>query len=422
MDIENPVNSDHLSDRLFQQLRAASPTAHALLNTLCHLAEHRQCEIFVVGGIVRDLLLDSRLDELGSLDLDFAIDGDPAELHSALSESASRQVTVHDRFGTASVTLEDGTNVDLARTRSERYPSPAALPIVSPAPIDVDLQRRDFSINAAAFALTGDRAGTLIDPHGAISDLKRGWIRTLHPESFRDDPTRLIRAARYTARVGGTIERRTRADAMRDRLHLAALSPARFGDAWRLLLQERDVVGALEVARRLKIPQSRDARWTVPREVLMASNFPQQFWASNGLLSREPHIKTWLPESVGMNRQERAALESGARLRLARRSIGQMRRASRVALSLKQFPDAALEAAELTWSGPLRDAVATFLARRSSVASPISPTRMLELGVERGPRLGRWLEDVESAIWDGELDPTDELSVTRMEQRIRLSR
>ena len=424
VDRTNLVNRDNLSARLLQRLRAQSPATCDLLNTLCHLAELRQTDLYVVGGALRDLLLDQPISESDHLDLDLAVDGDPAPLHSALSEAAAARATIHDRFGTASVTLADGASIDLVHTRSERYPSPGALPIVTPAPIDLDLQRRDFTINAAAIALSGVRAGELIDPHGAIADLTSRRIRTLHPQSFRDDPTRLIRAARYAARIGGTIERRTLADARRDRGYLQALTPERFGDAWRLLLRERDVVETLEFARRLRIPQSRDARWTLPKAVLTASDYPDQFWAVSGLLSREPAISDWLPRSVGMNRRERAALEAGASLRRARRSIGQLRRPSSVALILKRFPDSALEAAQRTWaggSGASQRAVANFLERRERAVSPLTPGRLMELGVERGPQLGRWLERIESAIWDGELHPSDPSSVARMEQRIRCS-
>ena len=126
--------------------------------------------------------------------------------------------------------------------------------------------------------------------------------------------------------------------------------------------------------------------------------------------------------SVGMNRGERTALEAGARLRAARRSIGQTRRASSVALRLKQFPNCALEAAQTIWSGPSQLAISNFLEHREEIVSPITAERLLELGIEQGPKIGGWLEQIESAIWDGDLDPSDVSSVARLEQRIRLSR
>ena len=422
MDNSKSLASSSLFERLLRMLRRRSDTAASLLHTLCSLTVERQVPLYVVGGLVRDLLLDAGDSASRGLDLDFAIDGDPKDLLPALEQFGVGSPTTHDRFGTASVVLSDGVNVDVARTRSERYSVPGALPIVAPTSIDVDLGRRDFTINAAAIALTGDREGQLIDPYDAAGDIERRVIRTLHEHSFRDDPTRLVRAARYAARIEGTIDRRTLADARRDRRHLTTLTAGRFGDAWRLLLEEADAPSALGIARRLKIPQSREPRWTVPPAVVAATDGAETFWASMELVGREPNISDWLPKSVGLNRVERSALEAGAELRVARRSIGSMRRRSSVARALKRYPDSALRAAARVWGGPSGSAIGEFLALRESVRSPISAHRLIELGIEPGPQLGRWLAVVEDAVWDGELDPADASAITRMEQQIRLSR
>ncbi|MDE2967460.1 MAG: hypothetical protein OXS30_08265 [Chloroflexota bacterium] len=416
------ISSGNLLDQLFRTVRRRSEAAESLLHTLCHFAAGEEVQLFAVGGLVRDILSTHQSLPVSPLDIDLAIDGDPAPFHAALASVATSQPTIHDRFGTASVSLADGSHIDLARTRSERYPAPGALPIVAPAPIEVDLGRRDFTVNAAALALTGSRRGDLIDPHDALGDLEQRMIRSLHRDSFRDDPTRLIRAARYAARIEGTIERPTLADARRDRANLAAVSPARFGDAWRLLLREEDPRAALAFARRLRISESREPRWKVPKSALLASDKPEQFWAAIGLLNRDPEIVSWLPKSVGMQRRERLALEAGAGLRRARRSIGAMRRQSAIARALGRIPDSALQAAGVIWTGAAGTAISCYLQRRPSIGSPISAQRLGELGVERGPRIGHWLTEIEAAIWDGELDPDDSSSVARMEQRIRLSR
>jgi tRNA nucleotidyltransferase (CCA-adding enzyme) len=99
--------------------------------------------------------------------------------------------------------------IDVAATRSESYPRPAALPVVAPADIDADLGRRDFTVNALAAVLTGPTFGELLDPFGGRADLESGLIRVLHTASFRDDPTRLVRAVRYAARLGLALERGT---------------------------------------------------------------------------------------------------------------------------------------------------------------------------------------------------------------------
>jgi tRNA nucleotidyltransferase (CCA-adding enzyme) len=152
---------------------------------------------YLVGGAVRDLLLGRP-----RADIDVAVEGDPAELARRLGG----ELRSHDRFATAAVRV-DGLEVDLARTRSEAYPRPGALPEVRPAPLAEDLARRDFTVNAIAVPLAGEPS--LIDPHRGLEDLRAGALRVLHARSFVDDPTRALRAARYAARYGFRLEPET---------------------------------------------------------------------------------------------------------------------------------------------------------------------------------------------------------------------
>lgn len=154
--------------------------------------------VYLVGGAVRDLLLGR-----GRADIDLAVVGDPGALAEALGVAT---ISEHERFATAKIEL-DGHRIDIAATRTETYANPGALPDVAPADgIEADLGRRDFSLNAMAIPLA---APHLIDPHGGQADLERGLLRVLHPDSFRDDPTRAIRAARYAARFGFELEPET---------------------------------------------------------------------------------------------------------------------------------------------------------------------------------------------------------------------
>lgn len=155
--------------------------------------------VYLVGGAVRDLLLGR-----GRADIDVAVVGDPLELVAALGAEALAE---HGRFATAKVEL-DGHEIDIAAARIETYERPGALPTVSLAnSIEADLGRRDFTINAMAIPLAD--LSRLIDPHGGRADLEAGQLRALHPESFIDDPTRAIRAARYAARFGFRLEPET---------------------------------------------------------------------------------------------------------------------------------------------------------------------------------------------------------------------
>ena len=155
---------------------------------------------YLVGGSVRDLLRG-----VEPRDIDVAVEGDALELARVVAERVDGEVRDYGRFGTATVEAP-GLSVDFAQTRRERYPRPGALPEVEPAPLDEDLRRRDFTVNAMAAALSRDRLGELHDPLGGQADLRDGVIRILHERSFTDDPTRLLRAVRYEARLGASLE------------------------------------------------------------------------------------------------------------------------------------------------------------------------------------------------------------------------
>jgi tRNA nucleotidyltransferase (CCA-adding enzyme) len=150
--------------------------------------------VYVVGGAVRDVLL-GRLPH----ELDFVVEGDAVAVARRAAKRLGGRVVVHDRFGTATVEAPEAT-FDLAGARRESYERPGALPDVElGASLDEDLARRDFTVNAIALHLAD---GELTFHAGARDDLDARRLRVLHDASFRDDPTRLLRLARYAARLG----------------------------------------------------------------------------------------------------------------------------------------------------------------------------------------------------------------------------
>ena len=155
--------------------------------------------MYLVGGPVRDALLGTPVK-----DLDFVLEGEAAEVARRLAAELGGRVVSHARFGTASLLCGD-VRVDLVTARKETYPHPGALPQVSAGTISDDLARRDFSVNALAIPLAVNDP-QVMDAHGGIADLRLGLIRTLHSESFVDDPTRVLRAVRYEQRLGFRIE------------------------------------------------------------------------------------------------------------------------------------------------------------------------------------------------------------------------
>ena len=167
----------------------------AVFRSLRHRATKDSLPVYLVGGPVRDAIL-----EMPVNDLDFTLLGDAPALAAELAKELGGEATVHSRFGTATVTV-NGDRVDIVTARKEVYPYPGSLPEVSVSGLENDLARRDFSINAMALSVSGDNP-QVIDPHGGLRDLAVGSIRTLHPGSFADDPTRMLRAVRYEQRLG----------------------------------------------------------------------------------------------------------------------------------------------------------------------------------------------------------------------------
>jgi tRNA nucleotidyltransferase (CCA-adding enzyme) len=188
--------------------------------------------VHVVGGAVRDVLLGRRPHEL-----DVLVEGDAIAVARRVAERLGGEAVAHERFGTATVRAA-GHTFDLAAARRERYARPGALPEVEPgASVAEDLARRDLTVNAIALRLAD---GRLTAWPGALEDLGAGVLRVLHDASFRDDPTRMLRAARYAARLGFAVEPHTDAlwaRAIRDRAVETVTGP-RLGEELRLALRE----------------------------------------------------------------------------------------------------------------------------------------------------------------------------------------
>ncbi len=200
-----------------------------MLRSLRRRAEADALPVYLVGGPVRDAMLGVPVK-----DLDFVFLGDAPSLAQDLAGELGGRVTVHERFGTATVELE-GDRVDVVTARKEVYPFRGSLPEVSASDLVDDLARRDFSINAMALPLGGE-SPEVIDPHGGIPDLYSRSVRILLPGSFADDPTRMLRAVRYEQRLGFRIADTTLCElaVALSAGHVAAVT----GDRWRQELEK----------------------------------------------------------------------------------------------------------------------------------------------------------------------------------------
>ncbi len=234
----------NLADRMQEQLPA---NLIDFIRKVGDVAQKRQQRLYLVGGAVRDLLL-----ERSNLDLDLVVEGNAIKLAQEMARGNRAGVTTHPRFGTAK--LQWGNrSADIATARAETYSRPGALPTVKPGTITDDLARRDFTINAMAVQLNPLHFGVLIDPHGGRRDLKKKLVRVLHERSFTDDATRIWRAIRYEQRLDFRIESSTLKLLKRDTAMLATVSGDRIRHELEIVLKEETPEKALHRADELGV-------------------------------------------------------------------------------------------------------------------------------------------------------------------------
>jgi len=372
---------------------AALPAGAPLVAALADLSG-----VHLVGGAVRDLLLGGH-----PTDLDLVVEGELAPVIARLGGA----VRGHDRFGTATVAV-GAFCYDLARARRERYPHPGSLPEVEPAPLREDLLRRDFTVNAMAVALGGARAGELVAAPRATADLAARRLRVLHERSFIDDPTRLLRLARYRSRLGfavaaGTLELVRQAVAAGA---LGTVSRARVGAELRLLAREGDPVAALEALDELGLRAAIHPRLEIDgalarRALALLPGDGRRDRLVLALAARQVPAGELIELLVAME------FEAGDRDAIARAALGAPRLArelaaarspSQIALAVG---DAGVEAVALAGALGAAEPAREWIERLRGVRLEIGGADLIAAGIPQGPAVGRGLRAALAAKLDG---------------------
>jgi tRNA nucleotidyltransferase (CCA-adding enzyme) len=353
---------------------------------------HLDGDVSAVGGVVRDAVLGVPHGD----EIDLVVEGEAIPLAGRLGRALGARVVTHGRFGTAALELPHGGEVDLVSARSETYPAPGALPVVGPGTLADDLARRDFTVNAIAVGLSGRAAGLVADPHGGLDDIAGRTIRSVRAGAFAEDPSRLVRAARYAARLGFALAPDTAAEA---RAAAPDLDPAsaRVGDELRRLLSEDAAGAALDLLRALGVP------WIAPAA---AGAVPALDAAATRLgPAHPPRWALRLGAALTPEALARAAVPGWARgvarevmdgPDLAGRVAG-LGRASAVDGVLRARPPAALVGALAAGA----EGVATWWERDRDRGAEIGGADLTAAGVPPGPAIGRALAAVRAAVLDG---------------------
>ena len=384
----------------------------AALQPLRRAAVSSNVRVALVGGAVRDRLLGRTIP---GREADVAVEGSAPDLARAVVLAAAGSTVrarVHQRFGTATLEMPSGWRVDLAGTRRETYRHPGALPDVTPATLDEDLARRDFTVNAMAWELgAGGKGGMLHDPLGGRQDLRRRRLRALHPGSFRDDPTRAFRAVRYANRLTFRIAPRTR------QWIAAAIRSGAFrgvsGDRLRRELEkifgERGWAGAVRHLVALGVSRTLHPRLASAAGTLAALRRAERLSGARGSVGKT----TWLLPLVVWSDPLRGAArrDLASRLSLAGRALEAFQRwpEIREALSLGGLREATAHLGldpRIAAAALLRDP--RILAAPASLS--IRGSDLLRAGIPAGPRVGLALARTRQARAAGEIGPGDELS------------
>jgi len=364
--------------------------------------------VYLVGGVVRDMLLG-----YPNFDLDLVVEGDAVQLAQQVTETGQAKLLVHHRFGTAKLRYENFT-MDLATARKETYASPGALPAVTPGTLKDDLIRRDFSINAMAISLAADDYGELVDPYQGKTDLEHRLIRVLHPGSFSDDATRILRGVRYEQRFGFEFEARTARLLKRNIPMLDTISGDRIRHELELILKEEQPelaikrLGDLGILARISLSLKGDGqiaeKFDKARRLEKPTQLPSLYFCLLIYSFNETDIEQFLVRlniPAKLSRAMRDTLRLKTRLPLLDKPS---LKPSEVYYLLREYESVAIQANTLAAESPTgRRSLQLFLTKLRHVRTVLDGEELKKLGVSPGPEMGRVLQILHKAKLDGEV-------------------
>lgn len=445
------VGAEILSDSLSKSDRAGTSLADKLAQvdsdtawlcrTIGETAQELGMSAYAVGGFVRDLLLN-----VPNFDLDYVIEGSAQKLAHRLIELYPNKLELaatHDRFQTATLVYRSESigkhdfaktvgpagegkvisverEVDLSTARTEFYEFPAALPEVEASKLEQDLLRRDFTINALAVCVNPDRFGNLTDHFNGLQDLERKIVRILHPFSFIEDPTRMVRAARFAGRLGFHLDAKTKEQARRASQMgiFEDLGGVRIKAELKMILESPHRLRALnllaEQSGNLCYLDSRldygdGVRKTIRRaERLLGRYDVDEPWVVylGALLSELPPERvSGVLERLMLTNHQKEVIESGLELhRFMPSSIGEMKRSELYDMMHGRAREAlAIAAAAGQVGTDLRRSIKLYLEELADTKLDITGADLIASGLKPGPKIGEALKHVLAERLDGQV-------------------
>ncbi len=379
----------------------------ASLRAVAMVAEEYETKPYLVGGLVRDLIVGAS----ASPDLDIALVGATADTFDDIARRVSGEITKRSQFNTVSMKVGP-SRFDIIMARSESYPTPGSLPVVRPGSILEDLARRDFSVNAMAASLSETNWGNLTDPQGGLADLREGTLRMLQPNSFQDDATRILRAARYSSRLALALSPETERALLQSVECLRRISPARTRNELERVFLEKNAAAALGLLHEWRALTAihPSLRYNAPAWKLFderARSLPERERVAVGYAIFGSGVSKTESDAI-LSRlrpgySERRALRESASLSemISDGALDGMSN-SELSQTLDPLSDNGIIGCSLTIAtNPLAKRLEEYLHCLKTIKPILKGNDIIALGVERGPDVGKTLARLRAAKQDG---------------------
>ena len=242
-----------MADYIYSMETRLTPDQQGGVNLVQEIARRAGLNLYLTGGTIRDLITGFPI-----RDIDLSIQGNPLKLQKELEKVGISVQGVDEDLRTLQLLMPGNVRAELNMTRAEVYDKPGKPPAISSATINEDLRRRDFTVNAMALSLNPGSRGLLLDPFNGVADIEAKVLRVLHNYAFLEEPVRLIRATRLSARFHWPLEERTQAryDSAKEGNYIEYLSRRMVGYELEQLAHEDDpqhIMRALDKEGWLKI-------------------------------------------------------------------------------------------------------------------------------------------------------------------------
>ena len=251
-----------MADYIYTLETRLSPDQQKAVALVLDAAKAAGMNLYLTGGAIRDIITGFPI-----RDLDFTVQGNALKLQKDLERAGAVVGNADNETRTLLLTLPGGVRSEVAMARSERYDKPGKPPVMAPATIIEDLRRRDFTVNAMALSLNEGSRGLLMDPFNGVADIEAKVIRVLHNYAFLEEPSRMIRATRFTTRFHWPLEERTQAryESGKENNYIEYIRSASIGYEIEQLAYEDDPLGVLKAYEKEGWLQVLNARWSTAK-------------------------------------------------------------------------------------------------------------------------------------------------------------